>query len=220
MRLFNKAEPQAETQPEIIIAEDDEMQTLFLRTILEHNNFRVTAASNGVNALRALEMRHKDLLPLMVISDIMMPEMDGYTLCRKIKENEALQAIPVILMTSLTDPNEVVKGLYVGADALIAKPYDESFLISSIEQIRLSKMTPVRRDPATGEEIGMRISIGGEKFTLTPERHKTAAMLMSSYEIAVRKNRELAEVKKQLGEKELELEEARRTIEQLQSNRA
>jgi DNA-binding response OmpR family regulator len=121
-----------------------------------------------------------------------------------------------MLITSLTDPNEVVRGLYAGADSLIAKPYDEEFLLARIENIRTSKLAQSRHDPNTGEEIGMRIAIGGEKFTVTQDRLQTVELLLSSYEIAVRKNQQLAEVKRELEQKQQELEQANAIIERLQ----
>jgi DNA-binding response OmpR family regulator len=152
----------------------------------------------------------------LVISDIVMPEIDGYELCLKIKQADLLKELPVMLITSLTDPNEVVKGLYAGADGLIAKPCDEQYLLSRIEQICTSKLTQTRHDPATGEEIGMRIVIGGEKFTVTQDRLQAVELLLASYEIAVHKNRELMEVKSELDKKQQELDRATQTIERLQ----
>jgi DNA-binding response OmpR family regulator len=218
MRLFNKtqSDAQPETLPEILIVEDDEMQALFLKAILEHNNFRVTVAQNGHKAWLMLNKGKTSPRPIMVISDIMMPEMNGYELCRKIKEADLLKGLPVMLITSLTDPNEVVKGLYAGADSLIAKPYDEQFLLGRIESIRLNQMAQHRHDPETGEETGMRISIGGEKFTVTQDRLQTVELLLSSYEIAVRKNQQLTEAKRELEQKQQELDHATATIERLQ----
>jgi two-component system cell cycle response regulator len=214
MRFFNKSEAQA--QPEILVVEDDEMQALFLKAILEHNDFRVVIAQDGQKAWRILNKGQTAPRLILVISDIMMPEIDGYELCRKIKQTDLFKELPVMLVTSLTDPNEVVKGLYAGADSLIAKPYDEQFLLSRIEQLRTSKMAHIRHNPETGEEIGMRIVIGGEKFTVTQDRLQTVELLLSSYEIAVCKNQELTELKRELEQKQQELERANATVERLQ----
>ncbi len=64
--------------------------------------------------------------PTLIVSDVMMPEMDGYMLCREIKRTEELKDIPVVLLTSLSDIRDIMKGLECGADNFIRKPYDRS----------------------------------------------------------------------------------------------
>ena len=96
----------------VLIAEDSPTQREMLRYMLENNAFSVKAATNGRHALTLL----KQIRPVAVITDIDMPEMDGYTLCRNIKGDAELQGIPVILLTSLSDPENVIMGLACGAD--------------------------------------------------------------------------------------------------------
>ncbi len=83
-----------------------------------------------------------DNKPLVVISDIVMPEMTGYELCEKIKSDKRTKGIPVILLTALSDPDEVIEGLSCGADSFITKPYNKEYLISSIEKIIKEKQVP------------------------------------------------------------------------------
>ena len=212
MQLFKKADE--DTRPQILIAEDDDMQAVRLQTILEHNGYRVLVAVNGQEALLLLSKS----APVLVITDIMMPEMDGYQLCQSIKENEATKMLPVIMMTSLSDSNDVVRGLYSGADGLIAKPYDEKFLLRRIENILSNRQMRAAADASaaasgeSGREAGIRLSIGGKKHFVTPERLQVIDMLLSSYEIAVQKESELREVKELLEERERELAEARQII--------
>lgn len=114
----------------ILIAEDSLTQLENLKYILQKESFIVIAAQDGRNALNAA-MENK---PSLIISDITMPQMDGYELCRAIKSNEETSDIPVILLTSLTDPHEVIKGLQAGADNFLTKPYSRDFLIAKIKK--------------------------------------------------------------------------------------
>jgi two-component system sensor histidine kinase/response regulator len=92
---------------EILIVEDSPTQAKELRYTLERHGFVVRVAGNGGKALSMIRERK----PTIVISDIVMPEMDGYRLCREIKDDGALRDIPVILLTALSDPKDVVRGL-------------------------------------------------------------------------------------------------------------
>src|ERR1051325_5715625 len=91
----------------ILIAEDSPTQAQRLVHILEQHGFSVTSAPNGRLALEAAR-RSK---PMLVISDVIMPEMDGYELCRQVKADPSLSDVPVILVTTLSDPADVIRGL-------------------------------------------------------------------------------------------------------------
>jgi two-component system sensor histidine kinase/response regulator len=77
--------------------------------------------------------------PHLVLSDIIMPEMDGYSLCRAIKSDPALRDIPVILVTSLNDPKDIIRGIECGADNFIRKPYAEDYLLSRISHMLMNQ---------------------------------------------------------------------------------
>jgi len=99
---------------EILVVEDSATQAEQLGYILEQQGYTVLMARNGREALEIISSS----LPTMVISDIIMPDMDGYTLCKKIKSDENLKNMPIILLTSLGDAEDVLKGLACGADNL------------------------------------------------------------------------------------------------------
>src|SRR5688572_9956711 len=109
-----------DTSHRILIAEDSATQAQRLRHILEQQGYQVTAAINGRLALE----NAKQSKPALIISDVVMPEMTGYELCRLVKEDRALQDVPVILVTTLSDPRDVIRGLECGADNFVLKPYD------------------------------------------------------------------------------------------------
>jgi DNA-binding response OmpR family regulator len=196
---------------DVLIAEDDDAQAAFLRTILEHASFNVTRTENGREAWDYLqELRSRGAaMPALVLSDIVMPETTGFELCAWIKNDPVLKHVPVVLITLLTDPNEVVQGLYAGADSLIAKPYEPKYLLARIEHVRNSALNQ------GDEEHQLQIRVGGKKHTVTAERLQAVELLLSSYEIAVQKNEELAQLRRQLEDKDSELRAAKKELEQL-----
>jgi DNA-binding response OmpR family regulator len=191
----------------ILIVEDSRTQAMQLEFTLEGGGYGVSVARNGKEAVKMLE-KHK---PALVISDIVMPEMDGHELCLHIKTRDELKEIPVILMTALTDSNEAVKGLYSGADMLIAKPYQEEFLLARISSI-LTNREQRAKDRANAEDSsqqGIRVSIGGQKHFVTNERLQAIDILLSVYEIAMQKDAELAKSQARIIELEDELKQAK-----------
>ena len=116
---------------EILVVEDSPTQAEKLRFLLEAEGYIVNSAVNGTQALAMLDQRK----PTLVITDVVMPEMDGFTLCKAIKSRESLKDLPVILMTSLSSPRDILKGLECGADNFIRKPFDEQILIARIKSI-------------------------------------------------------------------------------------
>src|SRR3954462_12528678 len=96
----------------VLIAEDSPTQSEHLNALLENNGFSVVVARNGKEALALTRQRR----PSVIISDVMMPEMDGYELCRQVKGDPSLKDIPAILVTELSSPQDVFKGLDAGAD--------------------------------------------------------------------------------------------------------
>jgi two-component sensor histidine kinase/DNA-binding response OmpR family regulator len=168
---------------EILIVEDSPTQAKKLRYLTERKGYRTRVAANGLQAIGMLEDHPVDV----VLSDIVMPEMDGYTLCRAIKSNPKLQHIPVILLTTLSDPADIVQGLDCGADNIIRKPYDESYLLTRIQHVLLNQQ--LRKGKNIG--VGIEISLGGQRYFINSERQQILDLLISTYEQAVRVNEEL-----------------------------
>ena len=175
----------------LLIVEDSPTQAERLKYILEQQGYRFLVARNGREALAAIQ----ECLPALVISDIVMPEMDGYQLCGQIKKNGKFKSIPVILLTSLTDPIDVVKGLESGADNFIFKPYDEKYLLSRITYMLANRHL---RDVESSPQMGVEIFFSGRKFFITSDRLQILNLLLSTYEAAVQRNRELATARDEL----------------------
>lgn len=170
-------------QVEILIVEDSPTQADYLAYTLEQHGYSFSTARNGREALVSIGQR----LPTLVISDVIMPEMDGYELCRRIKQEENLKSIPVILLTSLSDPADVVRGLECGADSFIFKPYDERYLLARIDYVLANRR--LRETEST--QIGVDIFFAGRRFFITSDRLQILNLLLSTYESAVQKNQEL-----------------------------
>ena len=181
-----------ENNIEILIAEDSPTQALLLQKLLENNDYQVTVASNGIQALSLLE----DRVPSLVISDIMMPEMNGYELCKAIKDHDELKTIPVILLTTLSEPEDVIKGLECGANHFITKPYEQESLLSSIQYVLINK----KLRSGTRSEMGIEIFFSGNKHFINSDRIQILDLLFSSYENAVQQKQLLQQANNKLTE--------------------
>jgi signal transduction histidine kinase len=171
------------TQAQILVVEDSPTQAMQLEYMLEGANYRVLLAQNGVEALASIR-QHR---PAVVISDIIMPRMDGYELCKRMKSDESLRDISLILLTTLSEPQDVIKSLQCGADKFLTKPYDGDLLLSTIKQL-LSKAPSGTEETAKALEI----TYDGQQYSIDSGRGQILDLLVSTYEAAVRKNDELA----------------------------
>ncbi len=184
---------------EILIVEESLTQAEHLKHILEQHAHPVAVAHNAEAALAAIRARP----PQVVISAVLLPVMDGYELCRQIKADAQLKDIPVILLTSLSDPTDIIRGLECGADNFVTKPYDEKLLLSRIEYIVLNR----ELRGGAGTQTGLEIIFNGQKYSITPERQQMVDLLISTYELAVQKNLELLRVQQELNALNERLEE-------------
>jgi signal transduction histidine kinase/DNA-binding response OmpR family regulator len=174
----------------ILVVEDSPTQAERLQYILEQHGYGLAAVRNGREALAAIERS----VPTLVISDVVMPEMDGYQLCGRIKGTSAFKNIPVILLTSLNDPADVVRGLEAGADSFIFKPYDEQYLLARIAYILANRHLRERE----GTHMGVEVFFAGRNFFITSDRLQILNLLLSTFEAAVEKNRELMSAQSEL----------------------
>jgi two-component system, sensor histidine kinase and response regulator len=183
---------------EILIAEDSQTQAEQLSHCLNSRGYAVTVTRNGRQALASAVQRK----PAMVITDVVMPEMDGYTLCKEMKSSPALKDVPVVLLTSLSRAQDIMRGLECGADSFVRKPYDDAYLVSRVEYI----LTNVELRRSERLQPGVRLQFGGQSHFITAEKQQILDLLISTYEGAIQINEEL-EIKQQ------ELLEAKETLE-------
>jgi diguanylate cyclase (GGDEF)-like protein len=175
---------------EILIAEDSPTQAQRLKYILEQQKFKVIWARHGKEALEWLKHCH----PAVVISDIVMPEMDGFELCQRIKSEDRLKHIPVILLTSLSSMEDVMHGLKCGAENFITKPYNEKVLLTRIEHILLNKNIK----KVSQVQQGIEVVFAGKKHFINSDPGQILSLLISTFESAVAKNQELEVANRQL----------------------
>lgn len=168
---------------ELLIVEDSPTQALQLQALLEGHGFRVAVAKNGVEALQQVKSKR----PVVIISDVVMPEMDGYTLCRELKSDPVTSSIPVILVTTLTDAQDVIRGLVCGADNFVTKPYDERYLLSRIRYF----LANLEHREHHRVNIGIEVVLDGKHHFINAARQQILDLLISTYEEGVRINAEL-----------------------------
>ncbi len=113
----------------ILIVDDDYMNLQVLGRLLKEHNYNVSIASNSVEAFDILGSQEQDLILL----DIMMPDVDGFEVCRLLKANNKFNNIPLIFITALNEPEHLVKGLNMGAADYIAKPFDSKVVIARVQ---------------------------------------------------------------------------------------
>jgi len=167
----------------IMGVEDSMVQAKKLKRFLDDRNLNNQMFSDATEALAYA----KENPPALIISDIVMPVMDGYTFCREVKNHDLLKEIPVILLTSLSDPLDIIKGLQAGADNFITKPYEEQYLFSRINYLLANR--EIRR--AGGGEMVLEIVFRGNKYAINSDKKQILDLLLSVYEAAVQRNDEL-----------------------------
>ncbi|MBI4195207.1 MAG: response regulator [Betaproteobacteria bacterium] len=190
---------------EVLVAEDSPTQARRLQHILEQQGYHVTVTANGREALEAARQRK----PAIIISDVVMPEMDGYELCRRVKAEAGLGDVPVILVTTLSDPQDVIRGLESCADNFILKPYDEHYLLSRLQFVLIN------REMRQVERVGMGVEIffNGQKHFITADRMQILNLLLSTYEAAIQRNKELKHSQEELRSLNAQLEGANKELE-------
>lgn len=196
--------PGMEGMNDILIVEDSKTQALKLRRTLESRGYSVRHAPDGRVALGVM----RDSLPALVISDVMMPEMDGFEFCEAVKTEPALAKVPVILVTTLSDPTDVIQALQSGADNFLTKPYKDEILFDRIDYTL--KNLEIRNKRSPGDTF-VDVLFDGKLYSLNSSRIQMVDLLLSTYESAIQKNQELFDANRKIGD-------ALSSIKILQSN--
>jgi diguanylate cyclase (GGDEF)-like protein/PAS domain S-box-containing protein/hemerythrin-like metal-binding protein len=179
-------------QPEILLVEDSPVEAKIMRRILVRAGYRVRLASNGAQGLEALHERPADL----VMSDVLMPLMNGYQLCREIKSDARLSHIPVMLLTVLSEPEDIIEALQVGADSYISKPFVKDITLENIRTLLAGK---AEKADAEEREAG-RVEYNGKSYLIPYDNQQMLNLLLSVYRNTVAQNRELLHTRNQLGQ--------------------
>lgn len=167
----------------ILIVEDSATQIVNLKHIIEKNGYNVSTARDGVEGLE----KAKSLHPNLIVTDISMPKMNGYEMCRKIKEHKNLRKIPVILLTHLLDAEDILQSLVVRADSYVTKPFSEEHLLSRIKYL----LNNVEIQPSEPYTSGISIVYKGMNYTIDVKRRQILDLLVYTYEETINQNRAL-----------------------------
>src|SRR5882672_2391731 len=137
----------------ILVVDDVLANVKLLEARLSAEYFDVVTAMSGSEALAICERAECDI----VLLDVMMPDMDGFEVCRRLKKNPATHHIPVVMVTALDHPSDRVRGLEAGADDFLTKPVSDLALIARVRSlVRLKMMTDeLRMRAVTSKEIGI-----------------------------------------------------------------
>lgn len=163
----------------ILIVEDDSTIRTILQMLLRSEGFtHVRSAARGDDGLEAIRREP----PQLVLLDLMLPGIDGLTLCRRVREDPTLADVRIIMLTAKSEDEDVVRGLELGADDYVTKPFSREVLLARIHAVLR------RNDPlAAGRDLdGLRIdtragsaSLNGELLTLTRGEFRLIALLAS-----------------------------------------
>ncbi|MBQ8112421.1 MAG: response regulator transcription factor [Kiritimatiellae bacterium] len=163
----------------ILIVEDDSTIRTILQMLLRSEGFtHVRSAARGDEGLEAIRREP----PQLVLLDLMLPGIDGLTLCRRVREDTTLADVRIIMLTAKSEDEDVVRGLELGADDYVTKPFSREVLLARIHAVLR------RNDPlAAGRDLdGLRIdtragsaSLNGELLTLTRGEFRLIALLAS-----------------------------------------
>jgi signal transduction histidine kinase len=177
------------TNGEILVVEDSRFQANRLRDFLQKNGYRVTLAINGQEGLQAA----KEHRPSVIISDIMMPVMDGFEMCRLVKNDVQLKDVPVILLTSLSHTGDILRGLEAGADSYISKPCEGKMLLARIRTVASS---PIQE--GDGQKTKLQVILGRNSYVMEAGRQQILQFLLSTYQDAIIQNRRLEKMREKL----------------------
>jgi len=175
----------------ILLVEDSRFQAKLIQMLLDENGYAVRVARNGREGLGAVDEER----PSLILSDIVMPVMDGFEMCRTIKSQDGLKHIPIVLLTTQSRPQDVLLGLESGADSYVTKPYNEKILLSTIEAT-ISSAARLLGDESEDECL---LALDGQFHTIKAGRRQMINFLLSAYRDSFLQNQRMEEARKKLG---------------------
>lgn len=167
----------------IVVVEDSPVQAVFLKRLLISKGYDATIANDGLQGLEAAREHHPDL----IVSDIRMPQMNGYEMCAAIREDADVRDTPVLMLTELSNPKDIIYALKAGADNYVTKPFDEESLFAKIEGL-LSAPYVFESEASQSSQV---ITFEGEQLEVRAGPQRVLNLLLSTYDNVVRQNREL-----------------------------
>jgi two-component system, sensor histidine kinase and response regulator len=178
------------TPKRILVVDDSRTQAERLRLLLIREGYQVEKASTGKEALRTVAAGPPDL----IVSDVTMPEMDGFEFCRAVKTTPATRRVPLILLTARSSPADIITGLECGADNFIPKPYEDRNLLERIRRV-FEQLEHRKRDRL---DMEVALTVGGRKITVTADRQQIIELLFATFEEVSRQHDELTRANREL----------------------
>ena len=165
----------------VLVVEDEPDIRDLLAFHLEREGYLVTRASTGAEALRQLRATAPDL----VILDLMLPEMDGLEVCRRLRADAGTAALPVIMLTAKGDEVDRVVGLEIGADDYIVKPFSPKELLARVRAVLRRSRAPAAVTPLAVGSIALdsathQVSVGAQPLALTPKEFDLLRALLEA----------------------------------------
>ncbi|NCA69637.1 MAG: EAL domain-containing response regulator [Sphingobacteriia bacterium] len=173
----------------ILIVEDSRIQAEMLRRVLVEEGHQINIGRDGAEGLELARASRPDL----IISDVTMPVMNGFDLCRGIRADPDLDSVPVILLTAMSGVEDVIEGLNAGADNYVAKPYDTALLLERVA-MALARPSGVARE----SKIRLRATAHGGRVEVVTGPQQMLDLLLSIYDNALEQNRLLTAAQDQL----------------------
>ncbi|MGF1486314.1 MAG: response regulator transcription factor [Prochloraceae cyanobacterium] len=170
---------------QLLLIDDDPNLILLVKDYLEFRGYQVLTAENGREALEILQ----ESLPDMIICDVMMPEMDGHTLVQQIRKNSRTNWIPVLFLSAKGQSQDRVKGLNVGADVYMVKPFEPEELVAQVES-SLKQANRLIQQNSKGSPAKTKIKVP-QNVELTPTELKVVQLVakgMANRQIAEKLN--------------------------------
>ena len=178
------------TPTQILIVEDSAVEAELLRRTLARAGYAVSIAHNGEEGLQAARAQR----PALVMSDINMPLMNGYQLCHVIKADDKLWNVPLMLLTVLAEPEDIIEAINSGADAYIVKPFAEADLLSRIRSL-LDSPIERRRAEERRDEV---VSYDGKRYNIAAGGKQVLNLMLSLYVNMLNLSRELVAIQTEL----------------------
>lgn len=170
------------TQNKLLLIDDDPNLILLVKDYLEFRGYEVLTAENGREGLQILE----DHTPDMIICDVMMPEMDGYTFVEQVRQNPRTDWIPILFLSAKGQSQDRVRGLNIGADVYMVKPFEPEELVAQVESSLKQANRLIKHNTTGGVESERQIQVP-KNVELTPTELKVVTLVaqgMANREIA------------------------------------
>ncbi|HEX2378188.1 MAG TPA: response regulator transcription factor [Gaiellales bacterium] len=181
-----------DARPRILLVEDDATIRQMTQLSLERDGFMVATAHDGTSGLAAFRADAPDL----VVLDVMLPGVDGVSVCRSIREHSV---VPVVMLTARTDPVDVVLGLEAGADDYVTKPFEPAILAARLRAVlrrvaRHDASPLLRIGELEVDRDGMEVRVAGEPIALTPTEYRLLLELAENRGVVLSRERLLEDV--------------------------